>query len=185
MEKIKIISKERKYSDWLKLDVVKALLPNNQEVEREIIIKGDAVAIVALTDDNQLFIVKQPRVAQLIPDFIELPAGMVEEKHGFDHFVAAKAELKEETGCDPEECKWTYLGKFVPDPGTCTTRVHIYLAQHAKKRYELDLDPDEFLEASTMPLSEAIAKVKDFNDRTFNDACAIIGLTRAANYLGL
>ena len=35
----------------------------------------------------------------------------------------------------------------------------------------------------TIPFAEAVKKVEDFNDRTFNDSCAIIGITRAAHYL--
>lgn len=185
MNKLRIISRERKFSNWLKVDVIKAVLPNNQEVSRDIVIKGDAVSIVALTNNNDLFLVKQPRIAHMIPDFIELPAGMIEAKHNFDPFIAAKSELKEETGCDPDSCKWTYLGKFIPDTGTCTTKIHLYLAEHAEVKYPLSLDKDEYLESFTMPFSEAIKKVKDFNDRTFNDSCAIIGISRAADYLNI
>lgn len=183
MEKIKIISKECKFSNWLKVYVEKVLLPNNKEVERDIVVKGDAVGIVALNDNNELFLVRQPRIAHMIPDFIELPAGMIEEKHKFDPLIAAKTELKEETGCDPENCTWTYLGKYIPDTGSCTTKIHLYLAEHVEVKYELDLDNDEYLTCFTMPFTEAIKKVEDFNDRTFNDSCAIIGITRAARYL--
>ncbi len=49
----------------------------------------------------------------MIPDFVELPAGIIEEKHNFNPLNAAKAELREETGCDPETCTWTYLGKYI------------------------------------------------------------------------
>ena len=54
MDKIKIISKECKFSNWLNVYVEKVLLPNNKEVERDIIEKGDAVGIVALNDNNEL-----------------------------------------------------------------------------------------------------------------------------------
>lgn len=183
MNELKIISRECKFSNWLKVDVVKAILPNNKEVSRDIVIKGDAVAIVALNNNNDLFLVKQPRVAHMIPDFVELPAGMIEKKHNFDPLVAAKSELKEETGCDPDSCIWTYLGKYIPDTSSCTTKIHLYLAEHAEIKYSSNLDDDEYLECFTMPFSEAIKKVNDFNDRTFNDSCAIIGITRAAQYL--
>lgn len=183
MEKIKIVSKECKFSNWLKVYVEKVLLPNNEEVERDIVVKGDAVGIVAIDDNNDLFLVKQPRVAHMIPDFVEIPAGLIEEKHNFDPLTAAKSELREETGCDPETCTWTYLGKYIPDTGSCTTKIYLYLAEHVKVKYELDLDEGEYLTSFTMPFSEAIKKVEDFNDRTFNDSCAIIGITRAANYL--
>ena len=183
MDKIKIISKECKFSNWLNVYVEKVLLPNNKEVERDIIEKGDAVGIVALNDNNELFLVKQPRVAHMIPNFVELPAGIIEEKHNFNPLNAAKAELREETGCDPETCTWTYLGKYIPDTSSCTTKIHLYLAEHVQVKYELDLDEDEYLTSFTIPFAEAVKKVEDFNDRTFNDSCAIIGITRAAHYL--
>ena len=47
VNELKIISRECKFSNWLKVDVVKAILPNNKEVSRDIVIKGDAVAIVS------------------------------------------------------------------------------------------------------------------------------------------
>ena len=183
MDKIKIVSKECKFSNWLKVYIEKAILPNNKEIERDIVVKGDAVGIVALNDNNELFLVKQPRIAHMVADFIELPAGMIEEKHNFDPLIAAKSELKEETGCDPDACTWTYLGKYIPDTGSCTSKMYIYLAEHANVKYKLELDNDEYLTSFTIPFAEAIQKVEDFNDRTFNDSCAIIGITRAANYL--
>ena len=52
MDKIKIISKDCKFSNWLKVYIEKALLPNDKEVERDIVVKGDAVGIIAINDNN-------------------------------------------------------------------------------------------------------------------------------------
>lgn len=72
-----------------------------------VFMRGDAVAVLLiLTDDASnkfVLLVKQPRVPVSSMDFLELPAGMVDDEKNF-HSAALK-ELKEECGLEimPEE----------------------------------------------------------------------------------
>jgi ADP-ribose pyrophosphatase len=87
-----------------------------------------AVAIVAVTPDDNLLLVEQYRhpVAARV---IELPAGLVGDEAGQQDealIVAAERELLEETGYHAAE--WRYLCEGPPTPGFCSEVVALYRA---------------------------------------------------------
>lgn len=74
-----------------------------------------AAVILALTDDDEVVLVEQPRRA-LGRRCIELPAGLVgDEAAGEDAAVSAERELEEETGFAAD--RWEELGEFASSPG--------------------------------------------------------------------
>lgn len=183
MEELKVRKKERRYNGWLKVNSVEIELPNKKVITREVVEKKDVVAIVALTDEGDVFLTTQPRAGAKKLNSIEIPAGLIEEKHSFDPLIAAKAELEEETGSNPEECEWIYLGTFIGDPACVESTTHLYLAKHAKQCKALKLDPDEYLESFKMNYHEALKIAKDPFDERIEDANSVIGLTRAETYI--
>ena len=74
-----------------------------------------AAVILALTDDDEVVLVEQPRVP-LGRRCLELPAGLVgDETEGEEAATSAERELEEETGFAAEH--WEELGEFASSPG--------------------------------------------------------------------
>lgn len=104
-------------------------LPNGNVVISDIVKHPGAVAILAITDEKKVLLVKQwRRAAKTI--LLELPAGRLEkEEHPID---CAGRELREETGFRAETL--IPLGGFYTAPGFCDEYIHLFLAK--------DLTPD-------------------------------------------
>lgn len=76
--------------------------------------ESDAVAILAITEDARVILIRQYRYA--IGDYIyELPAGLVDP--GESIYEAAKRELKEETGLSLHIYKSEFSGPFYSSAG--------------------------------------------------------------------
>jgi ADP-ribose pyrophosphatase len=91
--------------------------------------KPNAVAIVAITEKNELVLVEQKRVPQDKP-VIEIPAGLVDEGETFEQ--TAIRELLEETGYG--EGTIVEVIKDVPaTPGICSERLAFVVMTNVKK----------------------------------------------------
>lgn len=119
---------------------------------REIVAHNGGVAIVGLTDDDEVVLVRQFR-APYKETIFEIPAGKLEK--GEDPFEAGKREFKEECGAVAKN--YFDLGKFYPTPGYCGETIHLYGATGLDFG-EQDLDDDEFLDVYKIPLEEAFQK---------------------------
>ena len=166
-----ILSEENLYKGFLKLDKLTIKLPNGEIIVRELIRKKDTVSIIALTDDNEIYFVKQPRAGSGKLDSIELPAGLIEP--GENPEESAKRELAEETGCIAENFKM--IQEFVSDPACCDNKSYIYLAEHAQKVKELNLDDDEYLEPIKLPINKVFEML---DSGEINDSASIISLLK-------
>jgi ADP-ribose pyrophosphatase len=155
----------------VKFYVNTVVLPNGNTAKREIVGTRGAVAIVPLTGDGHVQLVRQYRSG--ISDFLlEIPAGTLEPGESPDE--AAPRELAEETGYRAES--WRYLTGIYTTPGICDEVIHIYLAAGLTGGSN-HLDPDEFIDVVTLPLAEAVALVFSGDIR---DAKTIAGLLLAA-----
>ena len=145
----KKISSELKYKGKV-IDVYSdtVLLENGKETGRDVVRHPGGVCVAAITEDNQVYFVKQFRYPHG-KVLLELPAGKLE--WGENHFECGKRELLEETGCTAEE--FTYLGCLLPTPAYDTEVIHMYMAT-GLKYVEQNLDDDEFLEVVHMPYTE-------------------------------
>lgn len=134
----------------VKLNVDDVLLPNGKKDTRERIVHPGGVGIIAITDDNDILMVRQYRygVQKLL---LEIPAGKLE--YGEEPLECGKRELLEETGYIAES--YTYLGGFCPTPAYCGEITHIYLAQNLSFRGQ-KLDKDEFLQVEKVSLEKAV-----------------------------
>ncbi len=120
--------------------------------EREIVSHNGGVAIVGLTDKDEVVLVRQFR-APYKETIFEIPAGKLEK--GEDPFKAGKREFKEECGAEAEN--YFDLGKFYPTPGYCGETIHLYGATGLTFGKQ-NLDEDEFLDVYKMPLEKAFEK---------------------------
>ena len=156
----------------LKVDTVE--LPDKKYSKREIVEHPGGVAIIAITDDNSLVLVKQYRKS--IEDFIwEIPAGKLEVNE--EPRETAVRELKEETGY--ESGKLTYIAEFFTTPGYCNEKIHLFLAEDLVEG-ESHPDSGEFLEKSTIPLDD-LFKMLDRGEIV--DSKTIIAIYTATRYL--
>lgn len=160
----------------LKVETWRVRLPNGQEAGREIVLHKGAAAVVPVDHQGSVTLVRQHRVA-IDEMLLEIPAGKLDFA-GEDPFACAQRELEEETGL--VAAKWQKLAHVVTTPGFCTERIALYLATELRQSSPHP-DADEFLNIVRMPLSEAIAWVRQGK---ITDAKTCLGLLMAQQALG-
>ena len=148
----------------LKVDFVE--LPNKKIATREIVEHSGAVAVVPITDNDEIIMVKQYR-HPMKEILLEIPAGRLEKNEDIDN--CAKRELLEETGMVAKELK--HVLSFFSSPGFCDEIVHLYIATGLCYKGQ-DLDEDEFLEVIKVPIKEAVKMAYNFE---IKDSKTIIG----------
>ena len=81
----------------VKLTLDQARLPDGNLASREVVYHPGGVAVLALDEENNVFLVRQYRypIQQLL---LELPAGKLDHGAEEDILLGAKRELSEETG---------------------------------------------------------------------------------------
>ncbi|EHT3661317.1 NUDIX hydrolase [Staphylococcus pseudintermedius] len=162
----KTISKESIYKGKIiEVEKHKVSLPNNETAYREVVKHNGAVAICALTPDQQVILVKQYRKA-LEQELIEIPAGKLEP--GEDRESAAMRELEEETGYKAK--KLTLIGEVYGTPGFSNEKISVYFADNLVEG-KVNLDEDEFVEKVLYSLDDVKKAVEA---RTIEDAKTFI-----------
>ncbi len=131
----------------VRLDQV--LLENGHHASRELVEHPGAVAILALTNDGEVYFVRQYRKA-VGKELLEIPAGMLEP--GEAPAACAARELAEETGMVPGTLR--LLAAYYTSPGFASEKVYIYQAGDLEERRVAAPD-DEILEAVKMPFAQA------------------------------
>lgn len=149
----------------VKVDTV--TLPDGRQTEREVVEHPGAVAVVALTEDEEVLLVSQFRypVGEIL---LEVPAGKLEP--GEDPLESAKRELAEETGFMANS--WELLSVFYTTPGFSNEIMYLYLARDLSPDKK-QADDDEFIELQQMPLKDAVSKALSGH---FKDAKTIAGI---------
>lgn len=175
--KLNVIRRKREFDGFVKVDVVDIKLPNGEIINRDLIKKKNAVAIVAFTDDHEIYLTKQPRVGRDELEAIEIPAGLIDENE--TPVEAAKRELMEETGCVVKK-DLIQLGRYYADPACASGVTYMFLALGAEKTQELQLDDDEYLESFKATIGEVL---KMIDDEVIVDANSLITITRAISYI--
>ncbi|MEN6350534.1 MAG: NUDIX hydrolase [Syntrophomonas sp.] len=127
----------------------RVLLPDGTESTREIVEHAGAVAIVAIDDEDNVWMVRQYR-KPLEEVLLEIPAGTLEENE--DPLLCAQRELAEETGLRAKN--WQRILAYYSAPGFCNEKLHLFMASQLSEG-ESNLDHDEFLEPVRVPLREA------------------------------
>ncbi|MTI82784.1 MAG: NUDIX hydrolase [Firmicutes bacterium] len=156
----------------LRVDVVR--LPNGKESQREVVEHTGAVAIVALTTDEEVLLVRQYRYpAQR--ELMELPAGKLEPNE--KPLECAKRELMEETGVVAG--RWQELYAFYSTPGFSNEKLYLFMAKDLTFK-EQHLDADEFVEMKKVSLQRALGMIKEGQ---INDAKTIVGILAAKDEL--
>ena len=123
------------------------LLPDGQQVQREVVVHNGAVVIVPIDKDDHVLLVRQYRHSAG-ESLLEAPAGTLEESESPDD--CAQRELQEEVGYASTNLR--ALGGFWTSPGFSTEFIYAYLARNLVES-KLSLDDDEDIVVERVPTS--------------------------------
>ncbi|MDD7184950.1 MAG: NUDIX hydrolase [Oscillospiraceae bacterium] len=153
-----------------------AELENGTVARRDIILHSGGVCVIPVTENNEIFMVKQYRYP-FHEITCEVPAGKL--NYGENHAECGRRELLEETGCTCRE--YIYLGEMYPTPAYNSEITHMYLAKGLEYKNQ-NLDEDEFLDVIKIPLEKALQMVMD---NEIKDGKTQIVILKASRLLGI
>lgn len=162
----------------LSIDTVR--FPDGSTGELEFIRHSGAAAVLpVLGDPNgpdpQVLLIRQYRYAAG-GFMLEVPAGRP-DRTGEDWEVCARRELEEETGLVAGTL--TYMTTIHTTPGFTDEQIRLFLATGCTTGTE-KMDEDEFIEPVTLPISEALEKIRDGE---ITDGKTICTLLYAAGFM--
>ena len=128
-------------------------LENGSTSKREIVHHHGGACVLALTDADEVYMVRQFRYA-FGEEIWELPAGKLEADE--DPFEAAKRELAEE--CGVTAGKFVDLGILYPTVGYDSEKIYMWAARDLQTTGQ-HLDEGEFLDVVKMPFAQALEMV--------------------------
>ena len=150
----KTVSSEKVFEGRIiKVKVDKVEMPDGSTSTRELVEHPGGVGIVAVTDNDEIILVKQYR-KPLDKVIYEIPAGKLEPG------LSAKV--------------FDYMGFIYPSPGFTDEVTHVYLAKELTQG-ETHPDDDEFLDVEKVPFERALKMVIDGE---INDAKSVFGILK-------
>ncbi|HLY64614.1 MAG TPA: NUDIX hydrolase [Chloroflexota bacterium] len=149
-------------------------LDNGRRATREIVEHPGAVAILALTTNNELVFVRQYRkAAERVT--LEIPAGTLGP--GEEPAACAARELREETGLGAHTLN--KVCSFYTAVGFCTEVLHLFVATEWEPG-EQACEEDECIDVVQLPVAQAMQYI---HDGTIVDAKTVAGVFWAELYL--
>ena len=138
----------------IQVDLEKFRTTNDIEIQREIIRHPGAVCMLALSEEQEIYLVEQFR-APMKKKLLELPAGTLEPEENPEE--TAIRELQEEIGMKPNNI--ALMGGFYVAPGYCDEFVHLFICTDLEPS-KLEGDVDEEIKIVKISLPEAINAIK-------------------------
>lgn len=154
----------------------KILLPDGNTSFREFCLHKGAVAVIPITDENEVILVRQFRYAHH-REFLEIPAGKF-DFIGEDPLEAAKRELSEETGAVAKN--FVDLGVLDTTPALIDEKIYMFLAEGLTFG-ESHPDADEFLSVERIPLKDLVDMVMSGKIRDAKTQIAILKAAKIKN----
>ncbi|HBE92141.1 MAG TPA: NUDIX hydrolase [Gammaproteobacteria bacterium] len=154
---------------WLE----RVTLPNESQLDLEIVRHPGGAAIVALDEQSRLCLLRQYRHA--VGGFIyELPAGKIDDQE--PPLETARRELEEEAGMRAGD--WQSLGRMYSSPGFCDEVIHLYLARDLTP-VPIRQEEHEVIEVEWVPFDEALERAANGD---IDDAKSVTALFRASQF---
>ena len=142
-------------------------LPNGHPLDLEIVRHPGAAAIVALTSDDEVILVRQYRHA--VGGYIyEVPAGKLD---GQSPETCAARELVEEAGVEADRLE--KLGAIVTTPGFSDEVIHLFLARDLRAVPQR-LEPDEVLTVERVPFDRGLEMCARGEIHDAKSMCALL-----------
>ncbi len=163
----------------LRLRRDRVALPSGQEFGPYYVRESRGFAIVfALTPDERVVLVRQYKHG-IGASVLELPAGAIEPDETPE--TCARRELAEETGYAGDPPELEFVGTYIFDPTSSTTRYHLYLARAARTvgPQSLDVTEDIAIEHATLPELRRYVR-----DGTIDVGIHIAAIYTVLDYLG-
>ena len=149
------------------LSVDRVRLPNNAEVNLEIVRHPGAAAMVPVDEQGNVYLVRQYRYAT--GGFIlEVPAGKLD--NGEDPAHCARRELVEEIGKKTNNL--VSLGWIWTSPGFSDEKIHVYLAKDLEPA-EQALEENEVLTVECIPFVKALEMAEKGEITDSKTVCAL------------
>lgn len=165
----KTLKKKRIYKGrivGLREDTVK--LVNGVVSKREIVEHPGAVAVIAITKDKKLVLIRQFRKpAEKV--LLEIPAGLVHK--GESDLEGARRELMEESGYKAGKIRRVFVG--YSSPGYSTELMKFFIATDLEKTSQ-HCDVDEMINVSLYSLKECLKMLKSGKIRDNKTAIGIM-----------
>ncbi|MCL6647715.1 MAG: NUDIX hydrolase [Chloroflexi bacterium] len=170
-----VASREVYRNPWLRLREDTVIRPDGQPGVYGVVEPEDNAAIVALDEQGRVALVLE-FVYPLGSTLLQAPSGAIHA--GETPLQAAQRELAEETGL--RAARWEPLGKVALSGGISTQLSHLFLARQLAPGPPRP-EGTETLTLRWLPLPEALARA---DAGEILDAPSLVGLYRAARYLG-
>jgi HAD superfamily hydrolase (TIGR01549 family) len=142
---------------------------------RECVDHPGGVAVIGLTDDDEVLVVRQFRYPYK-ETIYEIPAGKLEK--GEDPLEAGKREFQEECGAVADE--YISLGEIYPTPGYTNEIIRLFYAKSLHFT-EQNLDEGENLEASKMKFDTLYQMVMDGEIKDAKTIIAVLKIKEMRN----
>lgn len=181
MEEFKTLREERlDGTGFITVERKLYTLNSGKSIIRENILKnrkdGSAAIILPLTKEYGTILVVEPRVLTKSGVGISLPAGYIED--GEEPVDAALRELKEETGYVPNRIE--EICSYYQDEGCSKALNHSFIAYDVEKKYDQNLDKDEFIKYFECTYEEAL-ELMDMG--YINSANSMLTLEKSKQYV--
>jgi ADP-ribose pyrophosphatase len=178
--KYDVVASHRAYTGFSSVRIDDLIGPGGEALRREVVEHPDAVAVVAVDDEQRVVLVRQYR-HPLRDTLLELPAGTLDVE-GESALDAARRELAEEVGLAAR--RWQGLGSLWNSAGWSDERTWLFLATDvhpAARPHGYVAEGEEIdLSVERIALSELLSMCADGR---IDDAKTVAGVLRASAHL--
>jgi 8-oxo-dGDP phosphatase len=175
-----VVSSHRAYAGFSSIRIDDLVGPGGEAFQREVVEHPDAVAVVAVDDEQRVVLVRQYR-HPLRAALVELPAGTLDIP-GESALDAARRELAEEVGLAAD--RWQPLGGLWNSSGWSDERTWLFLATGIRPAARPDgFEPEgeeAGIEVERIGFGELLGMCADGR---IEDAKTIVGVLRASTHV--